>query len=142
MDHICFTSEQFPSTLVKCGIYGIRCVPTHQMYVGQSTNIYERWNQHVQAVNMRRHIRQPFQDAARHYAWKAFTFTILEECQRTTLNGRELFWLGQYGSYIPLLGFNSVQEYERLKRIRLILDRSLNSPPEQVPHRKSQSAAH
>jgi len=58
---------------------------------------------------------QRLQKAVQNHRWTAFEFTILEECNETDLNFRELFWMQQYGSFLPLLGFNSMMEYHRLQ---------------------------
>ena len=52
--------------------------------------------------------------AVQKYRWRAFEFLILQECDVAKLNSAELFWMGQFGTFLPLLGFNSAGEYSRL----------------------------
>ena len=106
--------EQFDCFDSRTDIYGLRCIPTQQRYIGQLGNIFNRWNHHVVVANCKHHSNRRLQQAVDKRHWKAFEFTILEECDETELNFRELFWMQQYGSFMPLLGFNTMVEYFRL----------------------------
>ena len=79
---------------IKCGIYRIHNLITEKDYIGQSTNIYHRWQQH----------KARYDDCAIHKALKKygvenFTFTIIEECPQNMLDERERYWIAYYNSY-------------------------------------------
>ena len=84
------------------GIYKITNKVNGKVYIGQSTNIQERWNRHKK--NMKNGTNKLYQ-AMRFYGIENFIFTIIEECSKEQLNEREIYWILQYNSYKE--GYNS-----------------------------------
>ena len=82
-----------------CGIYKITNLLTEQCYIGQSVNIGDRWKQHCKcglgieasATN------KLYNSMQRDKIWN-FSFELLEQCSKDTLNEKEKFWIQMYQS--------------------------------------------
>ena len=110
-------------------IYKITHKSTHQCYIGQTSNIYDRWKAHIT------HNDSPIQKAITEEGLSAFTFEVLEECPREKSNDRETFWINYYHAYEA--GYNTnrgegeakQQIGDAIKPIRAKTKRSsVNSP--------------
>ncbi len=77
-----------------CGIYAIRNVLNGKMYVGQSVNIRDRWRSHRKQLGRGR--RSYLYSAMRKHGLENFEFIVLEQCDPTVLNERELYWMEHY----------------------------------------------
>lgn len=85
------------------GIYKIENKITHQVYIGQSTDIKKRWRVHKQQStynnpNSTTYYYKLYQ-AFRKYGLDNFDFSVLEECNQLDLNEREKYWIQQYNSF-------------------------------------------
>lgn len=87
--------------MIKIGIYKIENLINRNSYIGQSVNIYKRWQSEKEAAFNPRHeaYNYPLSCAFRKYGIENFSFNILEECQREELNEKEIYWIAQYDSY-------------------------------------------
>lgn len=78
---------------VHCGIYKITNLQNNMCYVGQSTNIAERWKQHIKrglgADTPTHNKLYPIMQAV---GVENFSFEIIEECTKSQLNDREDYW--------------------------------------------------
>lgn len=74
-------------------IYKITHKSTHQAYIGQTTNIIERWRAHLYGND------SPIQKAITKEGVTAFTFEVIEECSDADANDRETFWINYYHTY-------------------------------------------
>lgn len=75
------------------GIYKITS-PTSRIYIGQSLNIDKRWKDYK---NISRVSRQPkLYNSLNKYGWKQHQFEIIEECEISKLDERELYWKQHY----------------------------------------------
>lgn len=91
-----------------CGIYKITNLLTEQCYIGQSVNISDRWKQHCKcglgieasATNVL------YNSMQRDKIWN-FSFELLEECPKESLNEKERFWINMYQSNI--YGLNTLK---------------------------------
>lgn len=79
------------------GIYKITNKVNGHSYVGQSSNIQRRWQNHkVAAYNLNdKGYEYPLYRAMRKYGQKVFSFEVLEECSQAALNEREIWWINQ-----------------------------------------------
>ena len=75
------------------GIYLIKNNINGKVYIGQSTNIYERWSEHKRIAKNDLTIKYPLYLAMRKYGIENFTFSIIEECSQELLNEREIYWI-------------------------------------------------
>lgn len=80
----------------KCGIYKIHNIKNDKVYIGQSIDIYRRWDKH--RINSKKGTSDLYQDM-RIYGLENFTFSIVEECSLDNLDNREIYWIKYYNSY-------------------------------------------
>jgi group I intron endonuclease len=77
----------------KCGIYKITG-PGDRVYVGQTKDLWSRWNDHVSDLQEGKHTNPHLQHAWNAYGPASFSFSLIEEiywCD-DTLDAREAFW--------------------------------------------------
>jgi predicted GIY-YIG superfamily endonuclease len=65
------------------------------IYIGMSTNIFSRWNEHIK--NPKRSGARQLTEAFHKYGLENFYFLILEET-KTNLLQREIFWIKNFNS--------------------------------------------
>lgn len=87
------------------GIYKIQNLTNQKIYIGQSTHIEKRWQEHCQPSS-----HSLIGKAIQKYGKTNFSFVILEECDKSLLNEREEYYIKQYDSVVPN-GYN-VEERE------------------------------
>lgn len=81
------------------GIYGIENKINGKWYIGQSVNIKKRWNEHIANLTKGSHRNVHLQSAWKKYGADAFSFHILELCDRERLNIREVCWVKEKNSF-------------------------------------------
>lgn len=87
------------------GIYKIENLINGKIYIGQSINIQERWNEH-KLINSRtskdalKKQKYPLYLAFQKYGLENFSFEVLEECSLEELDTKEQFYIKKYNSYI------------------------------------------
>ena len=89
------------------GIYKITNTKNEKSYIGQSTNIEERWKQHKQAIQTSDKSWYPL---ARQESdgIDDFTFSVLQECKKEELDELEDYWIDYYKSYLN--GYNQTKD--------------------------------
>lgn len=87
------------------GIYKITCVPTGKVYIGQSCDIYNRWNAHKLKLNKNIHVNSYLQNAWNKYGENNFDFIILKECKEN-IDKYEKEYIKTYNSCNRVYGFN------------------------------------
>ena len=108
-----------------CGIYCIENIDTNKKYIGQSINIKERWNKHKYSLRNNSHDNDFLQKAWNKHGEDKFKFYILEECDKSKLNEKEIYYIDLYKTLDENYGYNLkaggqngvVSEYGNLKRI-------------------------
>lgn len=81
------------------GIYKITNTETNEVYIGQSTNISDRWKTHIKyglgidtpSTN------KLYNNMLKYGVWN-YTFEVLQQTTKDKLNERERFWINMYGS--------------------------------------------
>lgn len=83
------------------GIYKITNKTNNKCYIGQSVNIEKRWYNHKYSYknSNTKDYNSTFHTALRKYGIDNFSFEIIEECDITSLNEREIYWIEFYNSY-------------------------------------------
>ena len=86
---------------VMIGIYKITNKINQKSYIGQSTNIEKRWNNHLSSVNntLDHCYNYPIYRAMRKYGTDNFSFEVLETCCVELLDEREQYWISYYDTY-------------------------------------------
>lgn len=81
------------------GIYIITYIPTGEIYIGRSTDISNRWVEHVKsAFNLGTIAHSSLHTKMEEKGIWNFTFQILEEVPKEKLSEREKYWINVYGA--------------------------------------------
>lgn len=84
-----------------CGIYKITRINTGEIYIGKSTNIKNRWSQHIQSAyhcgTISHSVLHTMME--KDGVWN-FTFELLEKVSKDQLSKREKYWIEFYHSNI------------------------------------------
>ena len=73
------------------GVYIIECLLTDDKYVGCSSNLRNRRYKH--ARNVGRGKQANLTKLIKEYGWEAFSFDVLEECDKEMIFERETHWI-------------------------------------------------
>jgi group I intron endonuclease len=92
-----------------CGIYEILNIINNKKYIGQSTDIYARWEAHKNQLRRRCHFNDRLQNAWDKYGGDAFRFHILEICPTDSLDEKECFYIDKYETIDCHKGYNLKQ---------------------------------
>ena len=84
---------------MSIGIYKYTNKLNGQVYIGQSTDIENRYKQHLYDSSQRPDRGTGIDIAIHKYGIENFTFEIIEECQTKELNEKERYWIQYYDSY-------------------------------------------
>lgn len=80
-----------------CGIYKITCQETKEIYIGKSTDIKSRWQQHCKsAFNCGTIASSVLHRKMQQYGIENFTFELLETAPKDQLTEREKFYINFY----------------------------------------------
>lgn len=92
------------------GIYKATNIINGKVYIGQSKDIYKRWNDHrTRPFNPNRDdYNCVFYRAIRKYGIDNFNFEVIEKCSEIELNTKEKYWIKEYNSFI---GFENCNGY-------------------------------
>ena len=85
------------------GIYKIENLNNHQIYIGQSVNIYKRFKQHLRGGYYEK--AQYIDMALCEEGYENFKFSILEQCCLKELDYREQYYIQFYNCIFPY-GYN------------------------------------
>jgi group I intron endonuclease len=89
-----------------CGIYRIFNKETKKSYIGSSTNIEHRWEQHISALRLSRHKNAHLQSSYNKHGIESFSFSILEEIAKDALLEHEKYWMNFYKTCDREFGYN------------------------------------
>ena len=117
------------------GIYSITNKINGKMYIGQTTNDFEkRWGEHKRELRKNIHYNDKLQRAWNKYGEESFEFEVVHICDELdNLNRLEVYYIYKYNSfndgYNLTVGGDGVEgcnEEERLKNLQLITQRILD----------------
>jgi group I intron endonuclease len=80
------------------GIYKITHRESGKCYIGQSVDVFKRWQGHS---NLAVKKKSAIQNAFVLYGIDKFSFEVLEECDREMLNDKEVYWISCFDSVAP-----------------------------------------
>lgn len=80
-------------------IYAITNSVNGKQYVGQtSLSLEERWKWHLFDLKKDSEAHRPLYNAMRKYGVESFTMSVLEECPKSNLDDREIFWINYFAT--------------------------------------------
>lgn len=91
-----------------CGIYKITNLVNGKVYIGQSLDIYKRWEEHKYNINYSKYSGILLYKAFNKYGLNNFKFEIVEVCEEYELDNKEKFYIDYFNSYI---GFDNSNGY-------------------------------
>lgn len=97
------TMDIIPQT---SGVYKITCLANGKVYVGSSSNLRQRWNEHRSHLTRKIHKNAHLQNAWDKYGEQSFSFEVIETVPLLTLLEREQYWLDNLKSFDKAIGFN------------------------------------
>ena len=75
------------------GIYKITNIQNQKCYVGQAVNLGDRWKQHIKkGLGADPPTRNKLYPAMKEVGPENFTFEVIEQCDRASLDSREDYW--------------------------------------------------
>lgn len=95
------------------GIYKITNKINGKSYIGQSHDIFARWEKHLSNKNALKLKEKPLYDDLNKYGKENFLFEILEECSENELNQKEEYWTQYYNTYHD--GYNMTPGGKKVK---------------------------
>lgn len=81
------------------GIYAIHNIVNDKYYIGQARDIHERWIQHRSRLKCNTHENSHLQASYNKYHKENFEYFVVEECEESQLNDREIYYIEKYDSY-------------------------------------------
>ena len=87
-------------------IYKIECIKNGRVYIGQTKHLETRKREHRNDLRKNKHHSILFQRAYNKYGEKAFKHTLIEECNISNVDEREIYWIKHYNSTNKCKGFN------------------------------------
>lgn len=91
---------------IKSGIYCIENLTTNKKYIGQSVDVDGRWSKHKGELNHGTHDNDYLQKAWNKYSENDFKFYILEYCDHSELDEREIYYIDFYNTLDRDWGYN------------------------------------
>ncbi len=95
-----------PKKVPICGIYVIINNVNQKRYVGYSIDMFRRWINHKSRLNNRVHITPHLQAAWDKYGMNAFSFEILQICDKDKLYFWEDYWAKVLKTHDREFGYN------------------------------------
>lgn len=88
------------------GIYMFENKSNGKVYIGQSTNLYQRYARHKRSFRVPDNYGRRLISAFRKYGFDNFNYYVLEYVETVNLTEREQFWMDKYKSYEKQFGYN------------------------------------
>ncbi len=100
------------------GIYTITNTKTGKIYVGQSSNIENRWSMHKNQLNGRSHSNYKLLKDWCKYGPDTFVFEVVEEVFVEDINEKEEFWIDSFEGHV----YNLVRGEHPTKKVPTLVD--------------------
>jgi len=100
------------NSIPQSGIYRIQCTPTGKFYIGSSSNLPQRWREHLSKLRRGLHSNRHLQNAWNKYGEDQFTFQIIEFVMPFYILEREQYWINELKPFDKHIGFNIARNAE------------------------------
>jgi len=80
-------------------VYSVLCLPTNELYIGSSVDIFKRWRVHafqLLGIAHRQHANYKLRVAVVRYGWNSLRFSVLDICKRDSLEKLEEFYIAKF----------------------------------------------
>lgn len=98
---------EISKTEMTTGIYSITNTQNGRQYIGSSSNVEARWEDHRYWLDRGEHINQHLQSSWKKYGRGSFRFDLIEECKESELLRRERYYIrrcpDRYNVIIPTI---------------------------------------
>jgi arabinose-5-phosphate isomerase len=81
------------------GIYSIKNLINNKRYIGQSKNIFRRWNEHLNDIYANKHRNKYLENSFYKYGFENFEFEILEKSEETSLDELEIQYIDRFKTH-------------------------------------------
>jgi group I intron endonuclease len=104
-------------------IYSIRNKENNKVYIGGSTNVFNRLNKHLLELLNNKHCNKVMQKDFNKYGYKSFTFEILDICVELELNKLEKKYINELN---PSFDYNMIHYFKEHTSENLYTKKQLN----------------
>lgn len=87
--------------MAKCGIYKIKNIRNNKIYIGKSKDINHRISDHKSSLRKNSHRNKYLQRSYNKYGINCFEFSIIELCEESLLEEKEIFYIKELNSKAP-----------------------------------------
>lgn len=81
---------------MNAGIYKIKCIPSNKVYIGQSIDVENRFNTHLNELKNNTHCNTEMQNDFNTYGAVNFKFKVIASCEPEVLNCLEKYYIQKY----------------------------------------------
>jgi group I intron endonuclease len=90
----------------KSGVYIITNTNNNKIYIGETTNLENRFIEHLRRLLSNRHANEHLQNAVNLYSIQSFRFDVLEFCEAKDTKKREHYWVVNLHALDKNKGYN------------------------------------
>lgn len=90
------------------GIYSITNLYNNKIYIGQSNDIKRRWRNHKNDLNKNKHQNMYLQNSWNKHGENAFDFKIIELCELSLLDSKEMYYINKLKTFNKKYGYNLI----------------------------------